>query len=80
MRTIDLRTQPATLEDALGVATSEVVRIVTATGREFILEDAHAFEREVATHCNSQTFMNFLSERAQQTERRSLADVELELK
>lgn len=80
MRTIDLRIQPATLDDVLGVATSEAVRIVTAIGREFILEDAHAFECEVATLGNSQKFMDFLSERACQAERRSLAEVEAELK
>lgn len=79
MRTLDLRQQQATVDELLRFARAETVRIVNVDGDEFILEAADGFEREVAELGQSEKFMAFLAERAQEPGAVSLDDLERKL-
>jgi hypothetical protein len=80
MKTIDLRQQPLTIDELLEAASgSDPVRITNKHGDEFILEQADAFEREAAEFGRSEKFMAFLAERAAESGRTSLADIERRL-
>ncbi len=47
MKTLDLTGKRVTLDELLKLAAMEAVRILTADGRGFILEQADDFEKEV---------------------------------
>ena len=75
MKTIDLSREPLTLAELLELAKSEPVRIRAADGTDFLLEEADAFDREVATLAGSEKFMSFLRDRSDETKESSAADV-----
>jgi hypothetical protein len=79
MKTLDLRQESVTLEQLLRVATTESVLILSQDGNQYILENADAFEREVAALGNSGSFMNFLAERAREKGSISLDEIEKKL-
>lgn len=67
MKTIDLTAQDITLKELLQWAAVKPVRILSPTGHSFILEETDAeFEREVTLLGQSDAFMDFLAERAQE--------------
>jgi hypothetical protein len=75
MKTIDLSRERLTLAELLELAKSEPVRIRAADGTDFLLEEADAFDREVATLATSERFMAFLRERSGETKESSAAEV-----
>lgn len=79
MRTLDLRQQQVTVAELLQFARTEAIRIVNEDGDEFILEEADAFEREVAELGQSDEFMAFLAERSKESGVISLDDLERKL-
>jgi len=77
MITIDLRQEPLTLTELLRRAETSVVRIVSATGQVFILEESEeSFEQEVERLGKSEKFMAFLAERAKEPAIMSLDEYE----
>lgn len=79
MKTIDLRQEQIALDDLLRSVGDGEVRITSKDGDEFVLEAAGAFEREADELGRSAKFRAFLAERAAETGRRSLADIESSL-
>ena len=74
MKTLDLTRKRATLEQALKLAASGSVRILTADGHAFVLEDADDFEKEVELLGKSKKFRSFLRERSKESATTSLED------
>jgi hypothetical protein len=74
MTTLDLAQEHATLEDLLKLASSGSVRILTADGHAFVLEEADDFDKEVQLLGQSEKFGRFLDERAKEPAARSLED------
>ncbi len=74
MKTLDLARKQATLEEVLKLAAASAVRILTAEGRVFILEDADDFDKEVELLGKSKKFKRFLNERAKEPATTSLED------
>ena len=72
MTTIDLTQVQPSVDDLLRMAAGVPVRIRSRNGEEFILESADAFDREAAELSQSEKFMSFLAERAQEPGRTSL--------
>ncbi len=66
MKTIDLREGQHSLGEVLALARSEAVLIHSASGEDFLVEQADEFDREVATLGGSDTFMSFLEARAKE--------------
>jgi hypothetical protein len=66
MKTLDLRQQRITVEELLRLAASDSVMILDEDGREFLLEAADDFDREVAQLGQSERFMAFLAERSRE--------------
>lgn len=66
MKTLDLSRKHITVEELLKLASTGSVRIVTADGQAFILEDADDFDKEVKLLGKSTKFRRFLKERSQQ--------------
>ena len=79
MTIIDLTREQPSVDDLLRMAAGDPVRIRSRNGEEFILESADAFDREVAEPSRSETFLSFLAERARETGRTSLEDIERRL-
>jgi len=79
MTTVDLRHSEITVEYLLRLADKEAVVIVAENGREFVLEEADEFDKEVAALSSSEKFINFLKERAKEPATLSLDEVEKEL-
>ena len=67
MKTVDLREGQHSLSEVLTLAKSESVLIHSASGEDFLLEQADEFDREVATLGASEKFMSFLEARAKET-------------
>jgi hypothetical protein len=67
MKTVDLREGQHSLSEVLSLAKSESVLIHSASGEDFLLEQADEFDREVATLGASEKFMSFLEARAKET-------------
>ena len=67
MKTVDLRQGEFSLSDVLTLAKSEAVLIHSASGEDFLVEQADEFDREVATLGGSEKFMSFLEGRAKET-------------
>ena len=72
MRTLDLAREKITLKELLKVASAGSVRIVTADGRAFVLEDADDFDKEVKLLGKSKKFRRFLNERSKEPATMSL--------
>jgi hypothetical protein len=79
MTTVDLRQNEITIKELLHLADKEAVVIVAENGREFVLEEADEFDKEIAALSNSEKFINFLKERAKEPATLSLDEVEKEL-
>ncbi len=67
MKTVDLREGEHSLSEVLTLAKSEAVLIRSASGEDFLLEQADEFDREVAALGASEKFMSFLGARAKET-------------
>ena len=63
-----------TLEEALKLASTGSVRIVTREGHAFVLEDADDFEKEVELLAKSKKFQRFLKARSKKPATTSLED------
>jgi hypothetical protein len=74
MKTLDLGRKRITLEELLELASAGSVRIVTADGRAFVLEDADDFDKEVKLLGKSKKFRRFLKERSKEGATTSLED------
>jgi hypothetical protein len=79
MKTVDLRQNEITVKELLHLAVKEAVFIVAENGREFVLEEADEFDKEIAALSSSEKFINFLKERAKEPATLSLDEVEKEL-
>ena len=66
MKTVDLAQENRTVTELLELAKSEPVFIHSADGRDFLLEEADEFEREVVALGGSEKFMSFLRGRSQE--------------
>ena len=74
MKTLDLAGKRVTLDELLSLAATDSVRIVTAEGRAFVLEEADEFDKEVALLGKSKKFKRFLDERSKDSATTSLDD------
>lgn len=74
MKTLDLSQEHITLEELLKLASASAVRILTADGHAFVLEDADDFDKEVELLGKSKKFRRFLNERSKETGTTSLED------
>ncbi len=74
MKTLDLKRKHVTLEEVLKLASAGSVRILTADGHAFVLEDADDFDKEVKLLANSKKFQRFLKKRSKETATKSLED------
>lgn len=79
MTTIDLRQHKATVEELLHLADGGMVVIIAENGREFVLEEADEFEKEVAWLSGCAKFIDFLKARAKEPATISIDDLEKEL-
>jgi hypothetical protein len=79
MTTIDLRQHKTTIEELLHLADGDIVVIIAENGREFVLEEADDFEKEVAWLSGSAKFIDFLKVRAKEPATISIDDLEKEL-
>ncbi len=75
MKTIDLAEGDRSITEILELAKSEPVLVHSADGRDFLVEEADAFEREAAVLGASEQFMAFLDTRSKEKTERSAADV-----
>lgn len=62
MKTLDLRRKHITLEEVLKLAAAGSVRILTAEGHAFVVEDADDFDKELKLLGKSKKFRQFLKE------------------
>jgi hypothetical protein len=74
MRTLDLTEKRITLDELLKLAAVDSVRILTADGRAFVLEEAGDFEKEVELLGKSKKFRRFLNERSKEAPTTSLEE------
>jgi hypothetical protein len=74
MKTVDLTRKRLALDQLLQLAAKESLRILTADGRAFVLEQADDFEKEVALLGKSKKFRSFLKERSREAATTSLED------
>jgi hypothetical protein len=74
MKTLNLARKSVTLEELLRLAAAGSVRIVTADGHAFVLEDADEFDNEVRLLGRSKKFRRFLKERSKEAATTSLED------
>ncbi len=72
MKTLDLKRKRTTLEEALKLAASGSVRIVSLDGTAFVLENADDFDQEVGLLGKSKKFQRFLKERSKEPAAMSL--------
>ncbi|MGI0493790.1 hypothetical protein ACN4EG_18565 [Alkalinema pantanalense CENA528] len=79
MRTITLPEDLTEIRSVFEQATDEDVIIKLADGREFILSAIDDFEVEIAQTRRNQKLMNFLEQRASQTQTISLDQVKRQL-
>jgi hypothetical protein len=74
VKTLDLSKKDHSLEEALKLASEGSVRILTADGHVFVLEDADDFEQEVKLLGKSRKFRRFLKERSEEPATQSLEE------
>ena len=67
MKRIDLSKGQPSLTEVLTLAKSEAVLIHSASGEDFILEQADDFDREAAALGGSERFLSFLEARSNET-------------
>lgn len=79
MITLDLRQRQISLDEILNAVDQDSVIIIRADGKRFVLEPEDAFAQEVATLGQSEKFMAFLAERAQEPGGISLEEFERQL-
>lgn len=79
MITLDLRQRTISLDEILDAVDQDTVVIIRPDGKRLVLEPEDSFEREVGQLGQSERFMNFLAERAQETGGVSLEDLERKL-
>jgi hypothetical protein len=64
MRTIDLRKEDYSIAELLALAKSGAILIHSASGDDFLLEEADELDREAAALGKSDSFMSFLEKRS----------------
>jgi hypothetical protein len=74
MKTLHLARKHITLEELLKLASAGSVRIITADGHAFVLEDADDFDKEAKLLGQSKKFRRFLKERSKEAATTSLED------
>ena len=74
MKTLNLSRRRITVEELLKAASAGSVRLVTADGRSFVLEEADEFEEEVKALGKSKKFRRFLKDRSKEPATTSLDD------
>lgn len=74
MKTLDLSREHVSVEDLLQLASTGSVRILTADGRAFVLEEADEFDKEVQMLGKSKKFQRFLNERSKEATTTSLEE------
>jgi hypothetical protein len=74
MKTLDLARKRVTVEELLKLASAGSVRIRTADGRAFVLEEADEFDKEVRALGKSKKFRRFLKERSKEPATTSLEE------
>ena len=74
VKTVDLARKQITLEQALKLASQGSVRILTADGRAYVLEDVEDFAKEVKLLGKSAKFRRFLERRSKEAATKSLED------
>ena len=79
MKTVDLRQQHVSIDELLRCVGTDVVRITSKDGEEFVLEAADSFEREARELGQSENFMAFLAQRSGERGRVPLAEIEARL-
>lgn len=72
MKTLDLSRKSITLEQVLKMASAGTVRILTAGGDAYVIENADDFEKEVKLLGKSKKFQRFLKERSKEPATTSL--------
>lgn len=75
MTTVDLSKREHSLSELLALAKSDAVLIHSPSGDDFLLEQADELDREAATLGASEKFMSFLSDRSQEEDSLSLAEM-----
>jgi hypothetical protein len=79
MITLDLRQKPVSIDELLHLAAADSVVVVNRDGKQYLVEAADAFDREVAELRQSAKFAAFLAERSAEPGSVSLQDVERRL-
>ncbi len=74
MKTLNLARRKITLEQLLKLASEGTVRILTADGQAFVLENADEFDREVGVLGKSKKFQRFLKKRSKEPASVTLED------
>jgi hypothetical protein len=74
MKTLDLTRKRITLDELFKLASAGSVRILTADGHAFVLEDADEFEKEVKLLGQSKKFRRFLKQRSKEAAATTLED------
>lgn len=74
MKTLDLRRQKLTVEELLKLALAGTVRVVTADGHAFVVEEADDFDKEVELLGKSKKFQRFLKDRSKEPATTSIED------
>jgi hypothetical protein len=74
MTTVNLKGKRITLAELLNLAAKDSVRILTTTGRAFVLEPADGFDKEVEKLGKSKKLRRFLDERSKEPATTSLND------
>lgn len=75
MKTIDLTKGRHSLSEVLTLAKAETVLLRTASGEDFLLEQADEFDREAAELGESERFSTFLAARSGEVGDIPIADV-----
>jgi hypothetical protein len=79
LKTLNLAEKHITLNQALDLAAVGSIRILTAEGHAFVLEQADDFEKEVELLGKSKKFRRFLNERSKEAGKTSLEDYQRSL-
>ncbi len=80
MKTIDLTRQKINIKDLLRLANSDSLLILSEDGHQYVLEEADAFDKEVAMLGKSDKFMKFLEERSREQTTIPIDELEKKLK
>jgi hypothetical protein len=74
MKTLDLSRKKITVDQLLKQAATGSVRILTADGQAFVLENEDEFDKEVKRLGKSKKFQRFLNKRSKEPATTSLED------